>query len=372
LRQPGDVPSGPSLDVATAPEVHVSLATQRLGLALAYTPRLTLWDVNEVGVRPTGFNAGSARADWRGERASLFLSQEAGYGAVNFAGLALAPGPDGAPPRVDVVPAPQSLAYESSSTSFGSRAQVRRWELRSQVGYQVSGGADAPARQIIPLQNGPTFEAAAAFAESPVDHLATTATGSETSFSSGPRIVLAEIDEGWKHTWSPRTETTLTFGVSDARARGSAYAGSYTEVDPVAEGLVDAGLGTARDRVTLHIGARLGPVVNRLLGIVDERGQGTLLAKWTRGPFGADAFVSAQQSVHATGPDATELVTGQCGLSYAATDVVAFDVGVRGIWQRANQPLVSSAGGASVISETDLAQGLVFLGVTFTSPCMQL
>jgi hypothetical protein len=373
FRDPGDSPAGPSLDVATTPEARLALASPRTSFTLAYTPRLTLWDVNDAGVRPTWLNAGTARVDWRDGNTNLLLEQSASYGAMSFAALAFAPGPGGTPPSVDVIPSSQIIQFESSSTTLGSRVEGRRWELRSTVGYQLSGGADDVARSVIPLQKGPLAEAVATFATSPVDHLATTATGSETTFSSGPEIALAELDEGFRHLWSPFTETALTLGVSEARVTTSPLVQSYRETNPVAEAVLEQRILMDEDRVTVRVGARLGPVVNRLLGIVDERVQGTFLSKWTHGRFAVSAFASAQQSVPTGGPDATELLTGDVGLSYVATESVAFDTGVRGLWQRANQPLVStSTPGATDIVEASLVQGIVFVGVTFRTPTMGL
>jgi hypothetical protein len=373
LRDPGDTPTGPSLDVATMPEARLALTSPRTGFTLAYLPRLTLWDVNDIGARPTWLNAGSARVDWRDGNTSLSLEQDASYGAMSFAALALSPGPQGAPPSVDVIPSSEIIQYESSTTTIGSRVEGKRWEFRSNVGYQIAGGADDNARSVIPLQKGPLGEAAVTFATSPVDHLATTATGSETTFSSGPEIAIVEADESWKHLWSAVTEMDLTLGLSEARVLTSPFAQSYRETDPVAEAVLEQRILTDGDRVTIRIGARLGPVVNRLLGIVDERVQGTLLSKWTHGPFALEAFASAQQSVPTDGPDATELITGQVGVSYAVTDAVAFDAGVRALWQRANQPVVSiSTPGATDIVEANLTQGVVFVGVTLRAPTVRL
>src|SRR5580658_4965275 len=199
LRDPGDTPTAPSVDIATMPEARLSLASSRSNFALAYTPRLTLWDVNDVGLRPLWLDAGSARLESRYGRTTLSLAQEASYGSMSFADLTFAPGPEGAPPHVDVVPTSKIIEFESTSTTLGSRTETRRWEVVSSVGYQLSGGADDASRLIIPLQKGPLAEAMAAFAASPVDHFATTLTGSETAFSSGPEIILGEEDEGWKH-----------------------------------------------------------------------------------------------------------------------------------------------------------------------------
>jgi hypothetical protein len=373
LRQPGDASTGPSLDVATAPEARMTLVLPRIGCALTYAPRLSFWDVNDVGLQPTWFHAGSVHLDWRTNETSLSLDQAASYGAMSFAGLTVAPGPEGTPPRVDVIPPSQIIHVESSSTTVGSRTVIRRWELRSAVGYQLSGGATDVARTILPLQRGPLADAALTYATSPVDHVATTVSGTKATFSSGPEIALVEADEGYKHRWSAVTETNLTFGVSQARVQASPLIGVTGETHPVAEATLDHGISTGVDRVTLHVGARLGPVVNRLLGVVDERVQGTVLSKWTHGPFVVNAFGSAQRSVPYEGPNATALLTGELGLSYTAVAAVVFDVGVRGVWQRANQALTSTStpGGTDVV-EASIAQGTVFVGVTFRAPIIRL
>ena len=373
FRQPGDVPTGPSLDVATAPEARLVLAQPRLGCTLTYAPRLTFWDFNDVGARPTWLNSGTAHLDWRTDRTRLSLDQDASYGAMSFAGLILTPGPDGAPPRVDVVPAPQIIEFVSSSTILGSRITLQRWEVRSGVGYQLSGGADAAGRSVLPFQRGPLADAAATYSVSPVDHVATTVSGTETSFSSGPEIALVEEDEGWRRRWSAVTETNLTLGISEARVQAAPSAGVSGETHPVAEAILEHKMATGEDGLTVHAGARLGPVVNRLLGIVDERIQGTLLSRWTHGSWIVSALGSAQQSVSAGGPNATTLLTGELGASYTASAAVILDFGVRGLWQKANQPIASTVtSGATEIVEASIVQGLLFVGVTFRAPAIRL
>ena len=213
------------------------------------------------------------------------------------------------------------------------------------------------------------------YAGTPVDHFATTVTGEDTTvLSSGPEIAApAEGDEGWKHAWSAVTETTFTLGVSQGRVEAPPPVGNSQPTNPVAEAVLDQKILYADDRVTLHAGARLGPVVNRLLGIVDERVQGTLQSKWTHGPFLVTAFGSAQQSVPTNGVFATTLFLGEVGLAYTATRAVVLEVGVRGLWQKANQPLSpTTASGPTEILESDITQGVVFVGATFRAPTIHL
>ncbi|HEY8087897.1 MAG TPA: hypothetical protein VIF09_08630, partial [Polyangiaceae bacterium] len=143
LRQPGDFPPAASLDVSTVPEASCTLAVPRLGATLKYAPRLTLWDVNDGGGQATWLDAGTAHLEWRAaDRATLTLDEDASYGATSFAGLVLPTAPAGTPPRVDVIPAARILQLESTTTMLGSRLELRRWELRPEVGYRLTGGAD--------------------------------------------------------------------------------------------------------------------------------------------------------------------------------------------------------------------------------------
>jgi hypothetical protein len=374
VRQPGDVPTEPSLDVSTLPEARLALALPQIRGVVRYDPRLTFWDVNQVGARPTWLDEGSAHLEWHAsETATLSLDQDASYGGTSFAGLVFNPVQEGTLPRVDVIPSSQILQFESSSTTLGTHVTVRRWDFRSDVGYQLSGGADDASRVLLPLQRGPVEDAVLTYATSHVDHVATTLSASETTFSSGPRIVLAEGDETWKHAWSAVTETDVTLGFSGSRDQSGPFASATHETNPVAEVDLEERVLSREDRVTFRAGARLAPVVNRLLGIVDERIQGTLVSTWIHGPFTVNALGGAQQSVPTDGPNATTLYTGELSLSYAAVADVVFDMGVRGLWQRAAQPLApDTAAGTTDVVEASIGQGLVFVGVTFHAPAIRL
>jgi hypothetical protein len=139
--------------------------------------------------------------------------------------------------------------------------------------------------------------------------------------------------------------------------------------NPVAELALDQRILTADDRVTLKIAARLGPVINRLLGVVDERVQGTVLSKWTHGPFVVSALANVQQSVFTDTAYSTELFVGELTVSYVASDIVTLDGGVRGVWQQGNQPVgLVATPSTTDIAEINVAQGTVFLGATFRAP----
>jgi hypothetical protein len=338
----------------------LTLASRRWQYALTYAPRLTLWDVNAAGVRPTALHEGAASIEWRSLAARLSLHETGSYGSVDLAAFALTPGPEGAPPRVDLVPAPQIIQFASSTTTLASRLTFPRWLVGASVGYQVSGGADAVARTVLPFQSGPFGELSASYAASRRDHVITTLTTSEASFSSGPESLLMEVDEGWRRSLSRVTDLTLTLGASEAGARTSAFAARGFETHPVAEAVLEQRHARPEGHVDVRFGVRLGPVVNRLVGIVDERVGGTLTASHTYRRVTTHALAGASQSVPASGVYATSLVAGELGVAYALRDFVTFDLGVRGLWQRQQVP------------EAVFLQGTVFAGVTFRAPPVHL
>jgi hypothetical protein len=138
--------------------------------------------------------------------------------------------------------------------------------------------------------------------------------------------------------------------------RASADAPHTLETHPVAEGIFERSLPTLAVRVAV----RLGPVVNRLLGVVDERLQGTLALTRARGPFVSHAYAGAAQSVPTTGESAIRLLSGELGVAYDTNDVVFPDIGVRGLWQRQES------------APADLLQVTVFMGLTLRAPPTRL
>lgn len=360
VRFQGSTPVAAALDLDTAPEARLMLATSRMRYTLAYAPRLTLWDATGVGRQPTVLQGGAARIEWHGRDARLTLDQSASYGGVSFAAFSTTPSADGTPPRLDALPPPTIIQYASSTTTLSSHLTQRRWTLDSSAGYQLGGGADADARKIMPLERGPLGDLTIDRLVSRQDHALTRLFASESAFSSGPEAILAEADLGWRHSWSRVTETRLTAGVSEARVRATATGPHTFETHPVAEVVVEQRRPLAEGRVDVRLGARLGPVVNRLLGLVDERIEGTLGAIHAYHRFATHASLSLSQSVPVSGVNAFTLLSAEIGGAHRTTDAVSFDTGVRALWQR------QEATGATFL------QGTVFIGVTLRAPPTRL
>ena len=358
-RAPGTY--GPaSVDVETVINGRLTLRSRRLRLTLGYSPRLTIWDANTATAQPTLFHTGVARAEWFGRGTQVSLEEAGSYGGTNLAASSPSPGPEGQPPRPDLLPSSQVVQLASSTTTLAAGLKPRRWTIVARAGYQIWGGADAEARRRLPLLVGPFGEASAAYALSRADYAVAKLTASETTVSSGPESVLVDASLSYRRRWSritdgslPTAETWLTAGVSGGRMAVAPLASPSFAPYPVAEvGLERRPVASTR----VIASARLGPLVSQWTGLVDEWAQVTLGARHERKRLDADAFLSASRSVSASSPSTGSLVRGELSARYGVTKLVAFDGGVRGFWQR------QEATGAA------LSVGTLFIGVTVRAP----
>ena len=366
LRDPGTDPTQASLDLETAVDARLALEWRRASLRLDYSPHFALWDMNISAIQPTMTNGGSLHAEWRPGLVHLSLDQSASYGGMNLASIALVTAPGAtptAPPLVNVVPVSRVLNYVSSATTLSARAELRRWTLGSTVSYQLSGGADADARAYLPLQSGPVGELRADYAASHVAHLITVASAQQNTFSFGPEATIAGGEERWHHEWSRYTQTQFSLGASAVRSRLGPTAPSESSGYPIAEATVEHRRGFGQERFIFRATARVSPMINPLLGTVDERLQGTLGMTWTHRKLVLAGALAAQQTLPPDATDAIQLFTAEAVATYEAYPSLSFDGGVRGMVQNAVQPV---AGGPS--TEATFLQAIVFVGVTIRAP----
>ena len=370
VRSPGTSPNAPSLDAEMTPEARLTVASRRLRLSLAYLPRLTAWDLNNQGIKPLLLHGASVSAGWREHTTELTLREDAAYGGMGFAALTALPGASGASssssPRLDVIPTAGTIQYASSTTTFGSRTELRRLTLATHVGYQMSGGADAESRASIPWQRGPLADASAEVAVTRKDRAVTTVSGVLSSFTSGSEILLLEETEGLRHRFASSTDGELLAGVSEARTRPFSTAAFDHTTYPVAEASLEHRIPFAEDRFLVRATLRVGPVVNRLLGLVDERVQARFEGRWSNWPYGARLTLSAAQSVPAGDLTAITLGQGEVSFQYNLSEAVTIDLGVRELAQRQAQLGLG-------LTTTDpqrltFTQTVAFVGITIRAP----
>jgi hypothetical protein len=355
VRVPGTAPASASVDVETAPRAELALDGRIWRARLAYEPRFAFWDLGNGSFQPTVLDGGEMHVAWIGRRIDVALDETGAYGGVGFASQALEPGQEGQPPRLQAIPATTVVDYASSRTALTSRVALRRFALHTEAGYELAGGATPPARTVMPLVAGPFGEAAADYAVTRMDHSVTRLLASDAVFSSGPDAALLQVDTSWRRRFARHTETRLGAGAAVSGVRTSARAlEAYGAYPVLSAALEEHALGGAH--VDLMIEGRLGPMVNRLYGVVDERAEGTFTASHQHGRFAAHLFASASQSVGTKSPYATSLAAGEVGGTYAESKLVALDVGVRILWQHVAEIRVP------------LLQSTMFIGVRLRAP----
>jgi hypothetical protein len=366
LRDPGTDPTQASLDLATALDARMALAWHRANLTLDYSPQFTLWDMNVSAIQGVALNAGAVRAEWRPGLVRLSLDETASYGGMNLATVSLVTGPGStptAPPVINVVPVSRVIQYMSSTTTLSASAQLRRWTIGSTVAFLASGGADADARTYLPFQYGPLGELRADWAASRAAHLITVATATQSSFSFGPETGLAGLEERWHHDWSRTTQMQLALGGSLTHERANPLTGYSASAYPIGEATVEHRRGLGGDRFLFRASARISPMVNPLLGTIDERLQGSLGFTWTHRKLELAGLLAAQQTVPPDAADAVQLFLGEALVRYAAYPSLAFDGGLRAMVQDTVQPI---AGGPPI--QATFLQGIVYVGVTIRAP----
>jgi hypothetical protein len=358
-RAPGAIQGAASLDAETALKLALTLGTRSVRVSIGYSPRLTVWNAGTSWSQVTLAHTAQARAEWIGRRARLSLEEVGSYGGVNLAAAGIAPDAEGQPTRVDFVPSTQVLNVLASTTTLAATYTTRRWTFASRAGYQISGGADAGSRSLLPLQSGPFGEVSAEHALSRADRALASVSAAETSFTSGAEVLLVDAALGVRRRLARTADAWIKAGLSEVHARVPLLVAPGFATYPVVEaGLERRALGASP--VSARAGARLGPVVNRLTGTVDERLQVTLAASYERARITTAGSFALSCSIPAGGPEAATVIGGELGAGYGVTERVTFDAGARGLWQR------FGATGST------LSQGMLFLGVTLRAPTVRL
>ena len=366
LREPGDLADTASLDLETIPEARLAILSRRARFTVSYVPRLTLYNMNVDFEPPVLFQEGTVGAEWHDRFLRFSIMEAGGYGGMNLTTLSLVPGPGGTPPRIDAVPVSRVIDMAYSTTTLGMRLTLRRWALDLRTGYLVSGGTTADAQTTLPLQDGPFGEARLDYTATRRSRFTTKLAASELAFSSGPESILVEATERWRYAVSRSDVLALEGGASEVRMRLNDLDWNHYFTYPVAEAMFEHTFKRAeRESLAVSLTARVGPIVNRIFGTVDERVQATAHATWRRQRLTVDFFVTANQTVPPDDPNAVQLLDGELSTSYATSKVVAFDVGVRGLAQRLNAAV---APWSSDFTQSSLMMALVYVGVSLHAP----
>jgi hypothetical protein len=361
LRYPGLVVGAPSLDVETDPDAKLTLTSRSMILRLEYMPQLAAWDMNFVGLQPVYLNRGSASAELRGRHLRLSLTETASYGSQNFGSLTLPVAVGGTTPPVNVFPQATTFLYESSVTTLEGRWTPRRWKLTASAGYQLGGGADAAAREILPLQSGPLATLAGDHSATLLDHVITTAAASYAAFEgehveltppdvalTAVKSTLLQVDEAWRHSWSRTTSSLLRGGAAEAGTQGISETGIFEspqapyqfETEPVAEASLLHDFLGRNNTGDITVSSKLGPTVNPLVGLVDERIGGTVAGHYLHGSVRLRAQATFSESVPPSRLTGVRLYYSEIAATYRLSPAVFIEIGSRTLWQ---EPTASAA-----------------------------
>jgi hypothetical protein len=392
-RAPDPITNALALDLDTLIDARAVWTEPRATYTLAELPRFTALDYNGPAAQAAVLDSVLALAEWRWRQAALRVAEAASYGQESFESLSALPNPGTPQPATNssgspaplpaatlVPPTSKSVLYASSVTTLGSTLKLRPWTVLTTVGYELSGGANSAARDVLPFQKGPFATATADYKVGTHDHLITAASGTEASFSTGGEVTavsgseasfstgtedaVLQIEEQWRRQWAPLTETTLGAGAYATRTRAALGAADTYSSGPAALAAVDQRLVRRGSHWQFRAEARLAPIINLLNGLADEQIQGTIIGSWTRRRSSLRALVSAGESVHQGTAISSKEVSAEFDAAYKASAWLTFDAGVRALYQEQDELVVPAGGQGAVVQQGALGQGLVFFAVT--------
>lgn len=338
-------------DLELQPTLRLHAQEQNLEGWLSYAPRLTLRQAL-ADSRTQLLHAGRLQGEWR-PRLGLRLTAEeyATYGTVDLFTQLLetpVPGTGGQTPPAEVPlqPVPQgAVHFASSLTTLGweTTSLAPRLRVWGTLGYLVGGGLDGEARTSVPFQYGPRLRVDARYSLTRLDGLTTTATATDSAFSTGAHATVVQLDETWAHRFSRATEAELGLGLGLGWSRppdGDDAPGIQGGVLPGARASVTHRLVSRERPLEARLTTRLAPFIDRLTGGVYPRAEATLLLTWTAAPglwvFGQGGAARALGGGAQAGDS---LVQGALGARWELARGVNLEADVRGNTQRQQQGL---------------------------------
>jgi hypothetical protein len=368
VRAPDPVTNNTAYDIENVPNARLVLTSPKFEYTFVYAPHLDYIDLNEQGARPSILNTGLAAAQWHERHVRLTLAEAASYGDQSFAGLAFLPAvgatppPNGAVggvtatgttplPTTQPVPPVELVRIVSTITTLQSQIELHRLVLTQLVGYQISGGADAAAQELLPLLHVGFAEADFDAKADPRDHFVTVlkanaANATSQTFGTAPGenidSVLVELDERWERQWSRATNTELGVGIYGERLQLAAGAPYTFSADPTFYAALNDRLARGRNQIDFRAEVGLGPTIDRLTGFVDQRAFATAQLTWTHRHFELRLLGTVAETVPQTASGALRVATGEIDAIYHVSKVVTLDGGFRLLWEK-QDPILQTA-----------------------------
>ncbi len=350
--------TGRAWDVETLPSAALRVADRRWELDAAYAPRFTFRAINKESAGRDLLQRGIFGIAWHDRRLRIGVGEELVYGDQSFTSLSSVT-PSTGLPHLELLPAPTTIQYFSTRTFLTARvAAGHRWTVTSDFEYLVRGGANDESRRVLPLQSGPRVQETVEYLATRRDRVSTALIAQRAVFTPGPESTLFELDETWRHAFTRHIAGTVSAGFAMAAERADRSGAPRWTPHPVGELTTTYEL---QDRLLLLAGVRIGPVIDRLTGVIDERVQLRLASTWRFLPrFSLRAEGGIAQSVPADENNAISFAAGELALGYQPIPEVRAEFGTRTAWQGLR--------GAEAMP----SQWVVFLAFTLATPALDL
>lgn len=270
------------------------------------------------------------------------LRQDLGYGSIDLSPLSGLPaaGPGPPPPGAQPPPAMPIVVLEESTTTGAVEVDLsRRTRISTDAAWQVSGGADPPSRNSVPLARGGRLRAQLSHLLTRLDQFDAELSGFDTRYSNGNRVSVANALLGWGTKLAPGSTFQLGAGPSLGRGvtpstgtRNSLVYNAHADLalSPVAFGT--RGL-------SLSLRAAAEPVGDVISGDFVERGgitAGLTVAAARDLTFNLHAIGSVALTSGVSGGLGTvrgdRYGTGELNMVWAAIRQIEVSVGPRGFW----------------------------------------
>jgi hypothetical protein len=285
------------------------------------------------------FARGYLETDLRlGGEATLRARQRLGYGTADLSPVALvtSSGPGGGPPPVQSPPAVRFVRIQESNSALElEMLATRRLRLLASAVWDVNGGADSAAREVIPLRRGPQGRALLEWAATRLDTLQLEAAGSDASYSNGNHVTIASMTAGWRTLMFRGNELAVAAGAGVGHASHADEALNPPTTRPYGVATADCRLAPTRD-FTFALGGGLEPAGDPLTGDLIQKATLRGAAVWGgNGRISVGARVAGSLAVTSgsLGENGVlagdQFLQGDLTLSVPVTRRSAVDIGAR-------------------------------------------
>lgn len=339
-----------AFDASVAPAVGLGLKEGQLDLGLGYEPTFSY---RGIGLPQEEFvtlmHVGHALISYGSKGYRLSLSEAGAIGKQTFAALRTAPLDPNAPkdptaPRVDLIPTNArtvDILGESTTASFDYQWS-HRVRSGAQASYSISGGANRVAQQTIPRQKMANGILSLDYLASRDDHFGASLNTSHIVISDGHDHLTSSATVSWARQFEK--------GIS-AQIGGGAFFGRTTSLDRTPLYTVSAGgAGSANidfirshgTSLALTFGASIAPQVNYIVGVLQQRLQGTGALTWHLDQFTAALSGDAAQTFPANDPSAFRLVGAGVNTALALAKWLDLTASYRSVWQHSQNAALAS------------------------------